>query len=472
MKAGSRIILLRILATAAVNACLYAAAVTLRELLFGGDGGLLSLALLVAAIILAHAAVAVFVRNAPAFIRRLASKGPVKLLAFMLKINEVAEFISLAIAWLVMLAPLAFTYFTYSRESVLRALFEIVPVMLAYIISLKHARLPASKIMTKSAVYTGFGILFVCLELPLLFEGLLYLRSRLFAISLFFIFAYLIVKNQEDIESNIFSKKHVEKSILPRNLRSFNALNVSVIFLIILLLFNFKRLVIAIINLSAKLATLIVGWVLLIMEWLAPEEEFFLQEAMSGSSELPDLAGQPGSAVANFIFNVLSRFAVLYLAYRLLVFIIRRLPTFCRRVAQLIKRLFSIQKEQGPIEESDFVDETETVKPIREGISKRDSRKVRRGRSDLKRIKDPVLRIRMMYLIILNMLPSIGVSPEKSDTTMEIIKKTSCDDVLEELYPFTQVYNQVRYGEERPDNTALEDAQKRFDKTLELIGRK
>ena len=52
------------------------------------------------------------------------------------------------------------------------------------------------------------------------------------------------------------------------------------------------------------------------------------------------------------------------------------------------------------------------------------------------------------------------------------MKKTSSYDVLEELYPFTQVYNRVRYREQLPDDKMLLDAQECFEKTVELIGRK
>ncbi len=471
MKAGARVIILRILATVAVNAYVYAGAVTLRTVLFGTDGGFVSLTLFASALILAHAAAAIFVRKPPGFIGGLTNLKPAKFLAFMLRINDLTEFISLSVAWLIMLLPVLFTLFTYGRGSILRALFELLPILLAYIISLKHARLSASQIMSKAAVYTGFFILAVCLELPLIFDKLLYLRPGLFAVTLLFIFAYLIVKNQEDIDSNIYSKKHIEKSILPKNLRSFNALTVCIIFLIILLLFNFKKVVITIINLLADFVAFIVALLMMFLEWIAPEQEPILQGGMPGASELPEMAAQPGSPIANFIFNVLGHFIVLYLGYRLLLFIIRKIPVLYGKAAQLIKKLFSLQKKQATVEESDFIDETETVKPVYEGVKRRTSRRMRRGRGDLRRIKDPVQKIRMMYSIILGMLPVIGVSLDKSDTTMEIIKKTASDDVLKELYPFTRVYNKVRYREERPDDKTLADAQNHFDKAVEVIKR-
>ncbi len=471
MKAGTRVILLRILATVAVNACVYAATVTLRATLFRTDGGLVSLVLFASAMILAYAAVAIFVRNTPGFINGLPDTRPAKFLAFMLKIDDAAEFISLTIAWLIMLLPVLFTFLTYNREGALRVLFELLPVILAYIITLKNTRLSASQIMSNTTVYTSFGVLIVCLELPFIFDRLFFLRPWLFAIALFFIFAYLIVKNQEDIDDNIYSKKHIEKSILPKNLRSFNALTVCVIFLIILLLFNFKKVVVAVIGLLTDFVALVIKWLMLIMGRLISEQEPLPQGGAAGAFELPEMASQPGSAVVNLIFNVLSRFVVLYLAYRLLLLIVRKIPVLYNKIAGLIRKLFSIQKEKAAVEESDFIDVTETVRPVYEGIMKKAPRKIRRSRSNLKRVKDPVQRVRLMYSIILSMLPMIGSNPDKYDTTMEIINKVSSDDVLEELYPFTQVYNKVRYREERPDDKTLADAQARFDKVLEVIER-
>lgn len=472
MKAGTRVTLLRLLATVAVNAYIYAATVTLRAVLFGTDGGLVSLVIFASAMIFAHVAVAIFLRKPPGIIKALANTKPAKFLAFMLKIDGAAEFMTSTIAWQIMLLPMLISFFTYSRGSMRRALFELVPVVITYAVSMKHARLKASLIMSKAYVYIGFGILALCLELPLIFDELLYLRPGLFTVTLFFIFAYLIVKNQEDIESNIFSKKHIEKSILPKNLRSFNALTVSVIFLFVLLLFNLKEIVITIINLLTELVAIIAVLLMMLVELLAPKQESILGGGMPGESQLPEFGAQPGSPLANLIINVLSYFIFLYLAYRLLLFVLRRLPAFCRRVAALLKKLFSTQKERTPIEETEFVDETETVKPVREVSKAGGARRAGRGRSDLRRVKDPVLRVRMMYSIILGMLPRIGVNPDKSDTSMEIIKKTSSYDVLEELYPFTQVYNRVRYREQLPDDKMLLDAQECFEKTVELIGRK
>lgn len=473
MKSSMRVRLLWILATTAVNACVYAAAVTLRVVLFTVDGGLFSLFLFLFTVILANVAVMMFMADAPVFISRVVNTKPFRFLAFMLNIKNESSFTSAAVAWMIILIPMTATFLIYMQQDVLRAMFEIFPVMVAYIISLKHAKLPSFLIMSKNTLYTGFFVLALCLEAPVILDRLSYLRPWMFAAAYLFIYAYLIIKNQEDIESNIYSKKHVEKSILPKNLRKVNAVTISVVFLIILLFFNLKKVVITLLDWSARVIFLIIRAIALLMERLFPAKELVTEGGGQAESGFPEIAASPPSPFGNLVVNILINFVVLYLTYKALFYLAKWVPIFWRKIADFFKRIFLIKRAGDIAEESDFVDETETIKPVSDtGVKRKVAKNAVRGVKDLKRERDPAKKIRLMYSIILRMLPAIGVTPGRSDTTMEIINKViMMDAVSEELCPFTEVYNQVRYGDKKPDGDMMTDAQTHFGKVVNVMGK-
>ncbi len=473
MKPGVRLILLRILATAAVNAVVYAGTVTLRTALFGIDGGLFSLMLFVSTIILAHIAAGIFMGDTPAFVSRFANTRFARFLTFMLNIRDGADFMSSATAWTIILLPMLFIILNYMNEGILRALFELLPVMVAYIISLKHSTLASSRIMSNTTAYTGFFMLALCLEIPLFINRLSYLRIWMFAVTYLFIFAYLIIKNQEDIESNIYNKKHIEKSILPKNLRKLNAITICVIFLVILLLFNLKTVVIALLDWSARFIFLIISGIAWLIEQVFPAGELITEGGGYAEPGFPELIPAPPSPVANLIFNILKNFILLYLVYKILFYLAKKIPVIFRKIAGLIKRIFMLKRSEGAADESDFIDETETIRPVSEsGVKRKAARNAVKGIKDARREKDPVKRVRLMYSIILHMLPAIGVNPDRSDTTLQIISKTFVSQaVSDELSHLTEVYNRVRYAGERPDQERLSQAEEHFNRTIEEIKR-
>ncbi len=471
MKSGVRVILLRILATAAVNSVVYASAVTLRTALFGTDGGILPLMVFVSTIIMAYIAAGIFMCHTPAFVSRFANTRFARFITFMLNIREGADFMSSAVAWTIILLPMLFIVLNYMDEGILRVLFELLPVMIAYIISLKHTMLTYSQIMRNTTAYTGFFVLALCLEMPLIINRLSYLRIWMFVATYFFIFAYLILKNQEDIESNIYNNKHIEKSILPKNLRKLNVITICVIFLVILLLFNLKTVVIVLLDWSARFIFLIISGFAWLVGQLFPAGELITEGAGYAEPGLPELISAPPSPVTNLVFNILKNFILLYLVYKILFYLAKKIPVLCRKIAGLIRRFFTLKMSGNTAEESDYIDETETIRPVSDsGLKKKAVRNTAKGVRDARREKDPVKRVRLMYSIILRMLPAIGVNPERSDTTLEIIRKTFLSqEVSAELSQLTEVYNQVRYGGEMPDQQRLAKAEGHFDKAVEVI---
>jgi len=473
MKTAITARLLRIISTIAVNICAYAAAVTLRVVLFGTDGSLQALGVIIFTMIMANMAAKLFIKRIPGFITGFVNFKPVKFLIFMLNIRNASSFISSLLAWTGGLLPLAATFFLYGRYNVLRFLFELVPIMIAYSISLKHSGLSAYQIMSSRTVCTSFIILALCLEVPLFCGRLGYLRGWMFAAAYFFMFVFLIVKNQEDIDVNIYNKKHIEKSILPGNIRRVNAAIVCVVFVAILLMFNLKKIVITLVRWSVIAIVAIawgISWLMTqilqargtIMEGGMPEQTAFLEPV----AESPSLLGK-------IIFYVLTVVIMLYLFYRLLLYSVKWFPVFFRKIARLVRKIFAVQNLRETADESDFQDEIETVRPVPGArVKKKALNDASAGIRALRREKDPIKRVRLMYSILLRMLPTVGINPEHSDTTLEIVRKASAEEeVCKELVPFTDIYNRVRYGGRGLEQEETGKAEDHFARACRRMGK-
>lgn len=464
-KRKSRVIILRILSVLAVNAFIYAGFSMLRASIFRDDGGAAAVVLYAAVICFAHTVKTMFASANPKIFHRIVQTKPFRFITFMLNIRGSERFISSSVAWGLIIIPLACTLIIYGRHGLTRSFFELLPVAAAYIISLKQSKLAPGQIMSSVSLFTGMTIMVICLELPYLVSRLAYLRPMYFAVSYFLIFAFLIVKNQEDIERHIFSKKHIDKSILPRNLRRFNALSTCFIFILTMLLFNLKTVVIYLLEIAKQ----IIHLVFIFFMWLF--DKIITDQPSSGEplqNNMGILPAQRPMPFFNLAVNILMYFVILYAAYKLLFLIAARVPKAISRILEMIRKLFRINSGNTAFEDSDFVDTTETVLPdMRNTVNKAKKRKVRAKK--LSQITDPVEKVRLMYGNILGLLPLRGIKPDRSDTTAEILAKASgSPEVQENLSGLTSVYDQVRYGELVPDRDILAKAEKYYSNMADI----
>lgn len=461
-------VLLKILASAAVGSFLYAAAVTIRTVVFSKDGGLPAAVIFLLTLLMGHFAGGIFLGKTPAFAIKASVFKPVKFLSFMLELKDTAYSVSAAVAWALISVPLLLTGIIYSQAGSFRMIFELFAAALAYSAALKQSQLSFPRIMSNVAAYTGFAVLALALETMNLLKSVAYLKPWVLAISYFFILAYFILKNQEEIDKNIFDKKHIEKSILPRNLRRFNTFWVSIIFVVLLLVFNLQPIVVKLLKLFITLSLYFaaaIGWI------LDHIFHFGSVPRQSGAVNPNDFFGSTAETIhplKNLISNILKYSVMMYLAYRLLLLMGKGIPGLIKKISKLLEKLFHIKQGKNSFETTDYSDVTETVKPMRESEQRRQlKKKIRRSSRAIKSITDPVEKVRAMYASILNILPECGIRPEQSDTTAEILKKASVSsDISSELSPFTGIYNQVRYGEQIPDAGILTAAEGHYNKAV------
>ncbi|MGE5614398.1 MAG: hypothetical protein ACM3XR_08325 [Bacillota bacterium] len=463
--------ILRVLATSAVNASAYAAIVVLRTVIFGTDGGVAAIILYISSIVLANLSNAIFLNRKPAFASAVSKARIARIAAFMLNIKDIGRFVASAAAWASALLPLAAGIILFAGHGIFRILFELLSLAAAYAVSLKHTRLGSAVIMGKTAVFAGFFVLFASLEAPNIFDRQEYLRPWLYGAAYFYMLAYLIVRNQDDIDVNIYDKKHVEKSLLPKNMRRFNMLAVCVVFIAILLISNLKTVIATLFGFLGKVIVLAIQGILWILKYIMPNPEVINEGGVPGKDSL-DIGIQGVSPVWNFILNVLRNFTIIYILYRILLAVAIRIPSIARIISGWLAKLFSLNEDAKPHEESEYADESETVKPewIRGRIYTR-RKNQRKTRKKLKYITDPVEKVRRIYATVLGMLQMSGIKTETGDTTLDIVHKAAfLENVREELSALTDVYNQVRYGGVIPDKAMMAEALNCYINTARALG--
>ncbi len=465
---------LKILAAVAAATVINALALTIRTAVFGPGGEMVPVFCLIITMLSGYLAGRLFLSRIPLFAIRASTWKPLKFVSFMLHLRDAAYLASVFVAWILIFFPILAALLVFIRLGIFRTLFEIITVMIGYVAALRYSQRNFSQIMTDRAAISGFIILALCLEMQNFFNKMAYLKPWLLAFSYFFILAYLLIKNQEDIDSNIFDKKHIEKSILPKNLRRLNTFWACVVFLAVILLFNLKPLVIFLLQLLGKVLVYIITAYLWLFNLIKTPVTSTNQDGSTGGIGFFGAGAERIHPYENLILNVFRNAVILYMVYRFLLLCIKWAPVLALKVAGLIKKLFSLKKGENAIETADYCDETETVRPMHEIDQRRHlQKKLKKSIRTLNSISDPVKKVRYMYAFIMTMLPMLGIHAEQSDTTADILKKTAVAiDVSNELSPLTGIYNQVRYGGKIPDDEALMKAEGHFDKAVEVIGQK
>lgn len=468
----SRIGLLRLMAFLAVNIFIYSAAAVLRSVIFGNDGEIGALVFYAAVFAAGFVVSGILLDENHGIYKKIGNFTVVRFLTFSRKADDRTRFIASAAVHITLLLPVLAAVLTYGRKGFFRALFEAVFVTLSYLITVKKRYAPFSAMLSARYNLTGLIVMLASAETATLVKSAAHLKPWLYAAACTYIFFYLILKNQEDIDENIFDKKHIEKSILPRNLRSFNTKVVIALFLAIMLLFNLKSVALWLI----KLAGWITFYTMKFLIWLTGL--FFSVSKVENTPPGPSPGGmQFGEMIteihpwSNFIWNVIKYFLILYAVWGLGCFLVRRFGAVARRLWEYLKKLVAWGGETREIQTGDYRDESEIVKPPREGDGRHAIRAaMKRTRRSLKNINDPVERIRFIYGSILELLGIYGIKTEKSDTTLDILSKAlSIDGIEAPLREVTHVYNGVRYGGSIPGPETLARTEERYNETVGLL---
>jgi len=474
MKSERRLLLLRIMAVSAVLAFVYTGAVTLRAVFFKTGGGLANFLVFVTAGFSGFMAGMIFRRMNIPFSGEKQVPKVGKFLFFMLNPKSGSRLMQSVFPWLAIVIPLLISYLISGRHGLPRCLFEMVLTAIFYILPLKFSQLAYFHILREFRVYFGFAVFVASIEALYFIRGFSYLRPYFFGAACFFVFVFLILRNQEDIDENIFNKKYVEKFVLPRNLRRSNTVYTLILFLLILLMVNLKPIVLYALEVAGKATVLITKLAFRLLSLLFKETGEAPGDMRSMPEMVPDGQQVIANPVINFITYLLLGLVLLYLAYHVILYVIRKLPEALRKLGLWLRKLFSLHTSHAPSETEEYVDESEMVRPERKkGFMHHSTNGVKTGRTNLWKINDPIKRIRYMYAGILEFLLSIGIPFDKSYTPLEILRiKEVPADIKRELESFTGIYNQVRYGGRVPDSELAAGAEESYGKILSSEGKR
>lgn len=469
-----RVFILRLLAVTTISIFIYPPVLVVRIVAFRNDGGVAGF-LYYMMLILSGFLVGNFADRKKCVIYDKIIKVPlVKFALFNLDKTKSERNISAVVAYLTSVVPILTTVLFFHSYGIFRVLFEAVFALIPYFISIKGAFRSFADILSNVVAYTGFILISLSMEAAYFFRPALYLKPYLYVISYFYILAYLILKNQEDIDRNIFVKKHVEKSILPKNMRSFNTYAVVVLFAAILLLFNLKSFVMVLLKMTGRIFRYVITAVLWIMNHLNPIGKGEASQVAPPTVNFEFHGVFEIHPFRNFLSHVLQSFILLYTVYHIVMAIIRKAPALISRLAALLRRIFTWKEAEAASKIQDYDEETETVIPRKDHNKYRELRnRIRNAKRELKSIYDPVERIRYIYGSVIGMLGIFGIVIDKSDTTAEIhFKSSTINGIDPPLLQLTESYNLVRYGDCIPDTISLKYVENNYNIIVQFLNQK
>jgi hypothetical protein len=466
MQEKRRNTIMKLLSFVAVFLSLYLPAIILRTLLFKESGGMLGFGygiLLVSAGFYAGSAI---MAEKWRFPDRLAEN---KAIQFIFSNNGPQAQLRTIITYITMLAPLACTIALFSGKGTLRSLFEIFFALLFYLIGIRAVINDFEQILSESRMYFGIFLIAVSFFVSYYDKYCNFLQPYVFASAYAFMIIALIVKNQGSLEYNIFLKKSIDKTGVPKNIRRYNISAVVVLSLIIVLLFNLKKIVLYLLKLIVKIIAIVMLLFLKLVSLLMPGGEQAEKNTGDGKTpELPKITGS-GNKILDYIAIAFIITIVLFILYKISPFIFRKIQTFVLFIVSKIKAYFKLRVPAEIMASEEYTDEIEILKPdsIGKGHTKR--RKIARNiKKYLKGVTDPVEKVRFLYGTVINAMLSCKINIAPADTTREILEKSKKIDGI--YYPFgkmTIAYEETRYDDAKIDNSKIEEYENEFGKVLE-----
>ncbi|NTV91353.1 MAG: DUF4129 domain-containing protein [Clostridiales bacterium] len=294
------------------------------------------------------------------------------------------------------------------------------------------------------------------------------MKGLISAILYVYLLIFLILKNQEDIDINIFSRKHVDRSALPPNMRRINLLSVLGLYALIIIIFNLVPITTELLKFGARLLALIIYIVSWVINLLSPKTAKTGENpSESSQSGIMDDAGQPSPVWA--IFEAAAVIAVIVFAvYMIVKYFPAAISGVRKRIralsARLKKLLLSAGEGGGQPEEGvdcEYIDETMTIKPLKERQTKYKIKLPDSPEATMRNAASAKMKARAAYAGALAYLKKCGIERSSRDTTIDIYQRASLLEGLSEpLRLLTDIYNDVRYGDREPELSALELAEK------------
>lgn len=466
MKEKNRLLLLNILAVSAIILTFYTLFLIPRVCILRTSGGFLTFAYAAAI------GVAGFVSSMTGvFSEKLAARlasGRAAAFLMLYKDNSEKKHLLLSILlYFSSIIPVLITFAVYLGSGITRAGFEALMILIIYLFAVRCGLNSAYTNMSNAFAVFAFLMFLIAYAVSMYGPNAAYLRVYVSLMAYYVLLAYLIIRNQQDIDVNIYSGKYVEKSILPKNMRKFNLKTVLALYAVIIAFIN--------IGTIRRILQQVWKWIVLFISFfvslfkknsaLTPDKLY--DNAAGAKSPFP-IEFTPEHPLMIYLRDVITTFAMLYFAYWVLIILYRVLfKKLIPRIIDYIRNFFKGKADEDTAECRDYDDEVVIEKPESEGSKRRKAAAaVKKARSRLKDITDPVERIRFMYAAAIELLQAAGVKITRSDTVGNISAKASAGlelgEIRQPLGRLSVWYEKVRYGCRPPEGTGLLEAEEGY----------
>lgn len=382
---------------------------------------------------------------------------------------------SVTFAHLTLLVPLTLTLGLFSGKGALRTLFEVFFAGIYYIIGIRSVSHDFGMILSKSRVYSGIFFISVSYLVVSYNEYCKFLKPFVLTSVYVFLVITLLVMNQESLDYNIFSKKSIEKSGVPRNIRRFNIYAVLVFTAMITLLFNLKQVILYLQNTSVMVLKKVIEFcVSLFMKIISLFMVDFVkpQKYIGDKSQQLPKAEAHNNKINSLIFWILICVLFIFILYKLSPVVYRKIRTLILFLISKIKAFLKQEAVIRTVQNEEYTDEVETIKA--EFSMGRQSLRKNRKRNAFKvleKITDPLARVRYMYRIILDILINRNIGIKQADTTKEIMDKVEpIEDAYLVLFKMTGLYERVRYSDVMPEKDEIAGYECDFRSVTGILG--
>lgn len=361
-------------------------------------------------------------------------------------------------------------FIKFSSEGFERIGFEVVMGILFYLIGNKIRNNIFSSFIFDHKFKIGVFIFPATLILSLYNKDFLVLKPYILTLTYLFIGIFILQRNENKLEW-AFNQNGVDAAAFSTKIRSYNGRLSLLVFAIIVMLSNIKALKEVF---EFCLRTLAVGFsklILLISYLISLLFAKTQGTPPQGQKGLTEMIGTQKPSLAGLIQDILIKAVVMYIIYKLLPVIWRKLRLGVVLLIKYLKKLITNWKQNQVENNDEYVDSSEILQL---SINRKEKsilkQKKRNKEKDFNKITDPIERIRCIYRILLEKIQFKRVVIKNSDTTGEIYAKAlKIDGIKFSFKDITDIYNVVRYKEEAPGVEEIEKAEMNFSVISDII---
>lgn len=448
MQPRMRNMLLRLAELIGMYSLVYPGFILLRHAVFGAGGVVAELMLNLCVFFTGVFTGRYIIRDKCVFAERLLKNS---LIDFIWNGNAGVRAATTAAAYSTSVIPVCAVSALYWNAGAARTIFACVFTLLFYCTGIKLSNYEPGSILRRTSFYTGLILTAFFIFICTYFKSYALYGTLLFIFAFIFMMMSFIVQNQSELDY-VFIKKTSHSAPIPDKIRSYNLASVILFFASVILLINLKGIVMSIL----KALQQVIGWIAgaisaflsMIMPY-GPEE----QSPAPGMQYPVFSASEARNPIWGLITDIVQYFILLYLIYKISPYMFSALKKAVASFAEWVKRLLKVSSQKELQSRQDcYYDEIEPIAAGERSVLRKAVKKPPINiKRNLKKIKDPVQKVRYIYYAVLCIILKKDRALSRSDTTEEIYDKIKdCKEMVHYVREVTEVYDRVRYGMQIP----------------------